>query len=99
MDSLIGKILTNHWKFIKFVNIFPRQNFAPYGSYYEIKQSLNTNISIIDHFKDLQHLKISAHTVMSVLTFTINTIIIIVVIARCSVFHYHTAGLVTLFYF
>ena len=32
---------------------------------------------------------------MSVLTFTIN-IIIIFVISRCSVFHYHTAGLLTI---
>ena len=22
----------NCWKFVKFVNIFPRQNFAPYGN-------------------------------------------------------------------
>ena len=29
---MIGKILTNCWKFVKFVNIFPRQKFAPYGS-------------------------------------------------------------------
>ena len=69
------------------------------NSYYEIKYSLNqeaTKHFHSDHFKDLQHLKISAHTVMSVLTFTIN-IIIIVVISRCSIFHYHTADLVTLF--
>ena len=32
---------------------------------------------------------------MSVLTFTINLVIIIVVISRCCVFHYHT-GLVTI---
>ena len=33
---------------------------------------------------------------MSVLTFTINIIIIIVVISRCSVFHCHKAGLLTI---
>ena len=32
MEHLIGKILTNYWKFVKFVNIFRRQNFAPYGT-------------------------------------------------------------------
>ena len=26
------KILTNCWKFVKIVNIFPCQNFMPYGS-------------------------------------------------------------------
>ena len=30
---LIGKIFTNCWKFVKFINIFHRQKFVPYGSY------------------------------------------------------------------
>ena len=31
MENFDEKILTNCWKFAKFVNIFPRQNFAPYS--------------------------------------------------------------------
>ena len=28
MENLIGKILTNCWKFVKFINIFPHQNLC-----------------------------------------------------------------------
>ena len=33
MEILLGKILTNYWKFVKFINIFHRQHFAPYSTY------------------------------------------------------------------
>ena len=41
---MIGKILTNCWKFVKFVNIFPRQKFAPYGMHRTFKQDCNATI-------------------------------------------------------
>ena len=41
----MGKILTNCWKFAKFVNIFPRQNFALYGSLFH--KVVNTTCSPI----------------------------------------------------
>ena len=31
MENFDGKILMNCWRIVKFVNIFPSQNFAPYG--------------------------------------------------------------------
>ena len=33
MENMIGKLLMNCWKFIKFVGVFFHQNFAPYGTY------------------------------------------------------------------
>ena len=66
---MIGKILTNCWKFVKFFNIFPRQNFAPYNTlslshdsdyekqpvYYTI--NIDTHIHHIELYKDF-HLKV-----------------------------------------
>ena len=43
MENFDREILTNCWKFVKFVNIFPCQNFAPYGKSLSLKQTRVTN--------------------------------------------------------
>ena len=45
-ENLIGKILTNCWKF---VNIFPRQKFAPYGSKPSIFVDRHRLVKVLDH--------------------------------------------------
>ena len=48
---MIGKILMNCWKFVKFVNIFPRQKFALYGTLLEISEELQIVPVAMGHSK------------------------------------------------